>query len=94
MIAATDKNIESVVEKLCIAGRELELSEIGDPVLVLLASSKNERNLLVNIFGRYFEKRFGNGTDVLLFQEYTETHYSSIFNLPNLRTKLMILDSQ
>lgn len=91
MIAATDKNIEWLIERLYFASRELQAHEVNDPTFVLLTKGVEDRHRVEKVFFDYFRRAFACDAE-LSFKEYVDCTHMTAFSLPNLRARIMLMD--
>lgn len=92
VIAATDKNIEWLIERLYEASRDLQADDINPPVFVLLTKDKPDRHRVESIFFAFFHHRYGLDVDEALFKDFCSTQRVSLFNLPHIRARIMLMD--
>lgn len=58
-LLATNKQIETILERLYQATREINASQSERPVFVLVSTGPEQRSVLENSFFAYFARRYG-----------------------------------
>lgn len=92
MIAATQKNINWLLDRLYETSRELEASQVNVGAFVLLTKSREDRRAVERMFVSYFYVHHGVGGVNFTFDDYHESKGSTYFNMPHIPHKIVLMD--